>query len=346
MMEHGLLTSKFRGTLQGALIGDCCGAPYEGEPMEVGTKVVLKKFLQKLSGPYFSTPAKPYTDDTAMTISVAQELIETRGVNQEKLAKRFVQRYFVSPNRGYGNGVIELFNKFRSSRFQNIEQLARDQFSVRGSFGNGAAMRVSPVALFCVGSESEMVELVRKQAHITHSHKLGVNGAILQAIAIHQSLHLNPMKPIDTQNFVEELMRKMKPIEKDENDIDDGKPEPYHEQLKEIQTLLATEEPSDEVVLNNLGHSVAAPYSVPTAIYCFLRSLSEIKDIPVENPFMRCLEYAISLGGDTDTIASMACAISGAYYGESIIPPSLLKHCEASEEVSSLADALNQALPK
>ncbi|XP_055685012.1 ADP-ribosylhydrolase ARH3-like [Lutzomyia longipalpis] len=344
IMEQGLLTSKFRGTLQGALIGDCCGSPYEGEPMEDGTKIVLRKFLQKLSGPYFTAPYKPYTDDTAMTISVAEELIENKGVDQTRLARRFVQRYFAAPNRGYGGGAMELFAKLRSSRFENITQLARNQFGGRGSFGNGAAMRVSPVPLFCVGNESEMVELVKKQAEITHSHKLGINGAILQALAIHQSLNLNPMKPIDTQQFVEDLIRKMKSVEKDEDDIETRNPEPYHDQLKEITSLLGKTEPSDEAVLNGLGHSVAALYSVPTAIYCFLRSLSEIESIPAENPFMRCLEYSISLGGDTDTIASMACAISGAFYGESIIPASLLKHCEASEEITGLADALNKAI--
>ncbi|GAB0088891.1 ADP-ribose glycohydrolase ARH3 [Sergentomyia squamirostris] len=340
MMEHGLLASKFRGALQGALIGDCCGAPYEGEPMEPGTKVVLKKFLQKLSGPYFSAPNKPFTDDTAMTIALAEELIENKGVDQKQLAKRFVQRYFSSPNRGYGNGVIELFNKLRAAKFENIDKLARDQFGGRGSFGNGAAMRVTSVPLFCVGSETDLVEMVRKQAQITHSHELGINGALLQAFAIHQTLNMNPMKPIDTHQFVEELMRKMKPIEKDENDINTANPEPYQDQLKEIIRLLEKENPNDEVVLNGLGHSVAALYSVPTAIYCFLRSLSEIEDIPVENPFMRCLEYSISLGGDTDTIASMACAINGAFYGESIIPSTLLKHCESSEEVTNLADSL------
>uniref|UniRef100_A0A1B0D7Q6 ADP-ribosylhydrolase ARH3 n=2 Tax=Phlebotomus papatasi TaxID=29031 RepID=A0A1B0D7Q6_PHLPP len=279
-----------------------------------------------------------------MTISVAEELIENKGVDQSRLAKRFVQSYVKAPNRGYGSGINELFNKFQGAKFENVKQLAREQFSGRGSFGNGAAMRVAPVPLFCVRSESELVEMVRTQAEITHSHKLGVNGAILQALAIHQSLHLNPMKPIDTQHFIEELMRKMKPIEQDNDDIDDGDPEPYNRQLTEITKLLDKGNPSEEAVVNSLGHSVCALYSVPTAIYCFLRSLSEIDGIATDNPFKRCLEYAISLGGDTDTIASMACAISGAFYGESIIPPSLLKHCEASEKITNLADSLSKVL--
>ena len=96
--------------------------------------------------------------------------------------------------------------------------------------------------------------------------------------------------------------------------------------------------PSEEEVVNMLGHSVNALYSVPTAIYCFLRNV-QTADSDV-NPFTQTLEYTISLGGDTDTIGSMACALSGAYYGDSWISEGLAKHCESSEEIILLADQL------
>lgn len=56
--------------------------------------------------------------------------------------------------------------------------------------------------------------------------------------------------------------------------------------------------------------------------------------------FRRTIQYAISLGGDTDTIASMAGAIAGAYLGEIPISESLKKHCEFREEMLKLADDL------
>lgn len=69
-----------------------------------------------------------------------------------------------------------------------------------------------------------------------------------------------------------------------------------------MKTLLKKQfPPSDEEVVNVLGHSVNALYSVPTAIYCFLRN-SEAKDNQ-ENLFRATLEYTISLGGDTDTVS-------------------------------------------
>lgn len=55
------------------------------------------------------------------------------------------------------------------------------------------------------------------------------------------------------------------------------------------------------------------------------------------------MEYAIGLGGDTDTIASMTGALSGAYYGDSVIAENLLKHCEGYEEMETITQKLYEA---
>jgi len=98
--------------------------------------------------------------------------------------------------------------------------------------------------------------------------------------------------------------------------------------------------PSNEEVINVLGHSVNALYSVPTAIYCFLRNSQD--DDEKMNSFRRTLEYAINLGGDTDTIASMSCSLAGAFFGDTAIPENLVKHCEGWQEMIELADQLNR----
>lgn len=59
-----------------------------------------------------------------------------------------------------------------------------------------------------------------------------------------------------------------------------------------------------------------------------------------DNIFRRTIQYAISFGGDTDTIASMAGAIAGAYVGEKQIGENLQKQCEFSSEMVKIADNL------
>lgn len=119
---------------------------------------------------------------------------------------------------------------------------------------------------------------------------------------------------------------------------------PFTKQLESVSRFLSMNtDPSDSDVLNVLGNDVSALYSVPTSIYCFLKAQKAIKGIDSENPFRRAIEYAISLGGDTDTIASMAGAICGAYYGENVIPANLVKHLEYHDEIVVLADRLYEA---
>lgn len=112
----------------------------------------------------------------------------------------------------------------------------------------------------------------------------------------------------------------------------------YTERLGRVATLMERGEAvSNEQVEVELGIDISAPLSVPTAIYSFLRAATPVTNVEAQNAFARTIHYAISLGGDTDTIASMAGSIAGAYYGIDEIPEGLQRHCEA------LADALHQA---
>ncbi|XP_043792049.1 ADP-ribose glycohydrolase ARH3-like [Apis laboriosa] len=342
-MDLSLLKSKFRGSMLGALIGDCIGSPYDNEgQLTCGTKLVLQKSFDKLEGPIFKAPVMQFTDDSAMTYSLAKSLVEQKELDIIDITKRFVKSYYEEPNRGYGIGVVTVFQKLRGNKFTDIESPAKEQFNSQGSWGNGGAMRIAPIALFSYQNYDKLLDIVRKVTQITHTHKVGIDGAILQATAIYQSLHLNPNEELNVINFIDDLINKMDQIEKDEEGLGLSEPQPYKIQLAIIKSLISenNEGPHDEKVIQKLGNSVAALYSVPTAIFCFLRAQKPIIGIQTENPFRRAIQYAISLGGDTDTIGSMTGAIAGAFYGEEKISNNLLQHCEASEEFKILGDKL------
>ncbi|XP_062559584.1 ADP-ribosylhydrolase ARH3-like isoform X2 [Armigeres subalbatus] len=273
-MDKILLRSKFRGSLLGALIGDCCGAPFEGQLMDSGSKLVLRQNLDKLEGPFFKAPYKKYTDDTAMTKCVLNTLLSPTGFSQQLLAKSFVLEYFKDPRRGYGAAVGDVFDKLRKTKLADPVGPAAAQFGGSGSFGNGAAMRVAPIALYCVKREkSQLLQMVRDASLVTHSHTLGVNGAILEALAITHSLRMNPKENLNAKKFLAELKADIIEVES-ANDPDlDLNLNAYQKQLDAVEHLLDGKiETSDENVLNLLGHSVAALHSVPTAIFCFLKS--------------------------------------------------------------------------
>lgn len=84
-------------------------------------------------------------------------------------------------------------------------------------------------------------------------------------------------------------------------------------------------------------------YLLNNSIKLILLNKFLIAILQTENPFRRSLEYAIGLGGDTDTIACMTGALAGAFYGDSIIAENLLKHCEGHEDMEVTAQKLFEA---
>src|SRR5262249_24083926 len=95
---------------------------------------------------------------------------------------------------------------------------------------------------------------------------------------------------------------------------------PFTDKLKKIKQMLETDANgrhkyySPDYIADTLGNHVSALKSVPSAIYCALRAQHLIDGFESDNPFVRTIYFAISLGGDTDTIASLAGSVAGNSY--------------------------------
>ncbi|XP_012054528.1 PREDICTED: poly(ADP-ribose) glycohydrolase ARH3-like [Atta cephalotes] len=190
--------------------------------------------------------------------------------------------------------------------------------------------------------ELDIVDVAKQFSKSYHERPdRGYGAGTVIAIAIQQSLHLNPSEELNISNFVDDLINKMDKIEGDTSEL-------YKERLNIVKNLLSEDgddlnaiiSPNEQRVAEELGVNVRALESVPTAIFCFLKAQRRIKKIRTDNPLRRVIQYAISLGGDTDTIASMAGAIAGAFYGYEKFSLLLLSHCEEWERFQEIADKL------
>ncbi|XP_029645027.1 ADP-ribose glycohydrolase ARH3 [Octopus sinensis] len=346
------LASRFRGSLIGALIGDCFGAQFEFLPMAItASKVVDFVTVLEKKKPEKRKESLYFTDDTEMREGVEESLLEKKGFDKKDMATRFAERYFVSPpKRSYGSHVPNVFMAWKRSDYENIDTPAMSQFNFTGSYGNGGGMRIAPAALFTHHQSPEKLkELSDKITKLTHTHILGIHGAYLQALSVWLALKAEESQ-FSTKEFVDQLKEKMKFYEdeysnreenKDKN-LDSEESHCYLHKLDIIKSFLDRKDVSNEEVVKELGHGVSSQSSIPTAVYAFLRSVEDTKTIPNRNGFERTIIYAISLDGDTDTIATMAGAIAGAFWGEESIPKSWQECCQGLDTAEKTAKSLYQ----
>jgi poly(ADP-ribose) glycohydrolase ARH3 len=300
------LRDRFRGALLGTAIGDALGAPFEGNPM-VDTRALVA----------WADAGEPlrWTDDTHMTIGVAESLIACGGFDGPHMAGRFVENYDADPRRGYGPGPPIVFDGIRGGA--RWDEPAAALFGGRGSFGNGAAMRAAPVGLFASHDPGAAARIARDTARITHAHELGQDGAAVQACAVAWLVTAPP-----TPHWLTALglMDELRAVVRSED---------FHRKLRDVERLSPQAPPSGAVSI--LGNGIAAAEAVPAALFAFIRHIGSFADAVMQ---------AVRLGGDTDTIAAMTGALAGAFHGASAIPAHWCARLEAAQHLDALADDL------
>src|SRR4030042_7102668 len=133
-LSQEILRDKFRGAILGCFLGDAFGSGFEGMDPDRAAfhmNVLSRQFT------------KSYTDDTDMTLALTESIIQCDQIDPEDIAKQFSLHCDLT--RGYAIGTIKAVQALRVG--MKWHQVARIVFE-NGSFGNGAAMRASPVGLF------------------------------------------------------------------------------------------------------------------------------------------------------------------------------------------------------
>lgn len=238
----------------GAIIGDTVGSRFEWHNHR------SKDF------DFLTYKCEP-TDDSIMTLAIAKAILKSEGdVNKlPDLAVRYMQQLGrLYPDAGYGGA----FRKW--IRSNNPKPY--------GSFGNGAAMRVSPVG-FAAKNLDEGKAMSKAVTKVTHNHPEGLKGAEATTVAIFMALHGKSM--LEIRDYIDKNYYPM-------NFTLDG-------------------------IRDSYQFNATCQDTVPQAMMAFFESTG----------FEDAIRNAISIGGDSDTIAAITGGIAEAYYG---IPSEIRKH--------------------
>lgn len=282
--DKGRRVDRFRGALLGTMVGDAMGAAVEGFPREV-----IVSRLGRVTEMLDSRRGRGcYTDDTQMMIALAQVLGAGGGqLDQDRLADAFAADF--DWRRGYGLNAAHILSSIRDGLAWR--EAVRLHGYPGGSFANGAAMRVAPVALAFFGDAAAVAVASDLQAEVTgHTHPIGRFGSRLQAMAVRRAVRRGLAgEPFDGVAFAEEMLG--------------AGPAEFDAALAWIRRHPSAEADDAE---RALGTSLKASCSVCAALWAFVRRPDSAEEAIIE---------AVNLGGDTDTIGAMTGAMAGGFHG-------------------------------
>lgn len=233
----------------GAILGDIVGSIYEFDNIKTKDFNLFDKECD-------------FTDDSVMTIAVAEALMLFDQISEENI-EEFKEELINTmhligikyPDCGYGGHFLLwiLLNK-------------REPYN---SFGNGSAMRVSSVGWYA--KTLQETELIAKAtAEVSHNHPEGIKGAVATAGAVFLARTGSTM-----------------------------------EEIKEYISKYYTIDFTIDEIRESYDYDITCQGTVPQAMQAFFESTS----------FVDAIRNAISIGGDSDTLAAITGAVAEAYYG-------------------------------
>lgn len=170
--DHAARLDRARTALDGLSVGDALGETcFRPE----NWSALIEDPRATARGPW------PYTDDTTMALAIFEVLGEFGCIDQDALARRFAARYRAAPWRGYGAGAHRLLAQIVDGAEWRVAAAAVFR---GGSFGNGSAMRIAPLAAYFAEDGYEKVaEQAALASAVTHAHPEGIAGGIAVAVA-------------------------------------------------------------------------------------------------------------------------------------------------------------------
>lgn len=302
------------GTLLGCFLGDALGAPVEGwSPKRIVIKHgEVKDIIAGLHMGMHQAGLRTgmYTDDTNSTLALAHSLVEKKALVPLHAAHQYGRFWQSEPRRGYPDSAQKVMLDVLKG--EDITKTGTKTFP-EGSFANGGAMRISPIGIaFKNATDEQRHEAVKMAIISSHVHPQAIDGAWLIASAISKLSKVESHKDLQPLEF----FRYIKGLSKDS----------VMQERLEIVEKLVTDflnnqiQPNENVNVPSIiqiaimlgdDFQIKAVDAVACALYCICTNWSDPE---------RCLITAVSMGGDTDTVAAISGSVVGALHGTSWIP--------------------------
>lgn len=278
------------GCLLGGAIGDSVGARFEGLSNVVSTVDDTSCYI---------------TDDTQLTLATCRAIVKESKIDPSSIAQEMANLFRRGEIIGIGASTYKSLYEISMGVHWALAGRKGDRAA-----GNGAAMRIAPLAFLLDPSDRTQRPLLRDVCRITHHHDEAYAGALAIALAI-RSVWKTPSHEIDP---VSEIARQLPDCL-------------VRERLFELSRLETSTSIKD--VSRQFGCSGYVVESVPLAIY----SATQLGKLG----FSEIIDAVIECGGDTDTNASMAGQIMGASSGQSSLPLNRLTPINGAAHISSEA---------
>lgn len=289
---------RFRGCLLGLACGDAVGTTLEFKPRGSFTPIT-----DMVGGGPFGLTAGQWTDDTSMSLCLAESLLHRRGFDAVDQMNRYLNWY----HRGYLSSTGECFDIGNATR-EALDRYFDDKNPFAGSTdarkaGNGSLMRLAPVAMFYHGDPSALAYHAGESSRTTHAALEAIESCKLFAAMLSDAL---------AGKSREEILFGAR----------SGLTAPN---VLGIASGSYRNKTEAEVV--GSGYCIA---SLEAALWCFLKT----------ETFAAAVLAAANLGDDADTTAAITGQIAGAFHGVEAIPPGWLARLTWAEEIDATARRL------
>jgi ADP-ribosyl-[dinitrogen reductase] hydrolase len=283
-----LLADRIRGCLLFGALGDALGSSVEG--------MILANSPRQIG---------PITDDTQLTLATCNAIVNTGGVSPEHIAATYANWHLHRKFRGLGSSTLKALTDLSVGQHWALTGAKGERAA-----GNGAAMRIAPLA-FCLNPDAnEDRRTIRDICRITHHHDEAYIGALAIVMAIRGVAY-------DSAPLTELLAHVA-------NQIPDSQ---VRDRLREI---MDAQPQSIAAAAAQFGNSGFVADSVPFALFAASRC--------EEHSPEALLQQIIATGGDTDTNASLAGQILGAALGYSALPQQLISQLNLDAELVAIVD--------